>query len=569
MLRECEQCIHILSRELDEETSNVSLLETAEHCAQFIKETKEKLKTARIEKEAAVEEIESKAYLNESRADAAEARLETLKLKLDTAQEQAEIIKHSLREKIDEAETRATNSLRQLHETEAKLDQAEQKLNAATKAHLLQEEHAASLSIAASENLATLQLEKDRELEAAFDKVQKFKNDTHLAWDAALTADIVCAALRDQLQHERNSLLEERDLALARAKAQVERYRQLAEDSKEAATQAYTESMQNAKKSVPSSTPIFRVVATLARCLEQHSSSIQRKRFALATWRIATERDCWLEMTVATRGRLTATILGKLKKSRFASVWSIWCRAIMKKKEIQASSVQQRLQVADRVAAAAADVSAAAKLARYTSNDYDDHTRVPLSQHYNRRGPVLFRRCVDASGGVIGIDGNELCPAYQFGNCQQQHETGLVVHHLPDGGLAWHWHACVACARVTGRMANHPRFGVSDSQPSQCPITERINDRVYEVLPSDSAIALPSSRKNPGHANVSVSTNSRLRYQDQCIKNYEKQRTELMSALGTALTSLHALGASYPHWVWDLYERSRLERYTRFVSTSM
>lgn len=129
------------------------------------------------------------------------------------------------------------------------------------------------------------------------------------------------------------------------------------------------------------------------------------------------------------------------------------------------------------------------------------------------------------------------------------------MHHLSDGSVAWQWHGCVACARVTGRLANHARFSVH-GQPSACPIAERANDRVFEILPSE----LHKRGKASTAAPATAKLDSRLRYQDTCIQNSEKHRGELMSALGTALMQLHTNGLSYPAWVWELYEKSRVER---------
>ena len=40
-------------------------------------------------------------------------------------------------------------------------------------------------------------------------------------------------------------------------------------------------------------------------------------------------------------------------------------------------------------------------------------------------------------------------------------------------------------------------------------------------------------------------------------RRYEGERDDLMQALGQALTELNGLGAHYPRWVWDRYERGR------------
>lgn len=137
------------------------------------------------------------------------------------------------------------------------------------------------------------------------------------------------------------------------------------------------------------------------------------------------------------------------------------------------------------------------------------------------------------------------------------------MHQRADGRVVWQWHACVACARTTGRIAPHARFG-TNGQPTECPIAEHANDRLYEILPSEASkndVAGPVALQHKYQ-----SANNRLRFQEQCIKNYEKQRDELMSALGAALMRLNSVQASYPHWVWESYERGRLERQTYFAT---
>ena len=41
------------------------------------------------------------------------------------------------------------------------------------------------------------------------------------------------------------------------------------------------------------------------------------------------------------------------------------------------------------------------------------------------------------------------------------------------------------------------------------------------------------------------------------IRRYAGERDDLMAALGAALTNLHSIGATYPRWVWERYERCR------------
>lgn len=130
------------------------------------------------------------------------------------------------------------------------------------------------------------------------------------------------------------------------------------------------------------------------------------------------------------------------------------------------------------------------------------------------------------------------------------------MHKTAQGRMVWQWHACVACARVTGKLANHPRFAV-EGESRQCPIAEHANDRLYEVLPCETVRSVHSN-EFPGFKHQVHSTSSRLKSQELRIKSYEQQRGELMSALGAALCHLNNMGETYPHWWWAMYEKSRV-----------
>lgn len=121
-----------------------------------------------------------------------------------------------------------------------------------------------------------------------------------------------------------------------------------------------------------------------------------------------------------------------------------------------------------------------------------------------------------------------------------------------NGGMVWRWHACVACARTTGRLATHPRFAVQ-GEVKQCPIAEHENDRLYETLPSEMSKSNCYQDQSLSVENVRL-----MRAQERRIKEYEHQRDELMSALGAALMHLSGLGVSYPTWWWAMYEKSRV-----------
>ena len=161
---------------------------------------------------------------------------------------------------------------------------------------------------------------------------------------------------------------------------------------------------------------------------------------------------------------------------------------------------------------------------------------------------------------------------------EAQGQTGLVVHARPDGSAVWLWHACVACARSTGRLRTHARFGAGGG--ARCPIAEAptaalgsAGRHLHGHVPGPGR---PPGRDPGGGGGArplgpSNGADHRaiahLKHQESCIADYERQRNELMTALSTALVRLHNLGASYPHWVWEVYEQGRTQRYTYFKAT--
>ena len=112
------------------------------------------------------------------------------------------------------------------------------------------------------------------------------------------------------------------------------------------------------------------------------------------------------------------------------------------------------------------------------------------------------------------------------------------VHQKPDGSTAWLWHACVACARASGQLRTHARFGDIRS----CPLS--------------ADVALPCKTKPLGESNKDVQ-DTLSKHREDMIRRYAGERDDLMAALGAALTNLHSIGASYPRWVWERYERHR------------
>jgi hypothetical protein len=69
-------------------------------------------------------------------------------------------------------------------------------------------------------------------------------------------------------------------------------------------------------------------------------------------------------------------------------------------------------------------------------------------------------------------------------------------------------------------------------------------------------VARPCATKPLGDSNRDASDRL-LKHREDLIRRYAGERDDLMAALGAALTNLHSMGASYPRWVWDRYERGR------------
>ena len=113
------------------------------------------------------------------------------------------------------------------------------------------------------------------------------------------------------------------------------------------------------------------------------------------------------------------------------------------------------------------------------------------------------------------------------------------VHQKPDGSTQWLWHACVACARASGQLRTHARFGDIRS----CPLS--------------ADVAVPCATKPLGDASNKNVQDTLSKHREDMIRRYAGERDDLMAALGAALTNLHSIGASYPRWIWDRYERGR------------
>ena len=243
----------------------------------------------------------------------------------------------------------------------------------------------------------------------------------------------------------------------------------------------------------------------------------------------------WSQKRVA--GRMLA-VLGVAvneagRRGRKATLQQAWRRFLINKPPaIEVGDLADPEERKRRAEAAYRRAFKAAEAAKAARGDLDQLNR----EEADASRAIVFRRAKDAPGGVVGLDGQEICSAFQFGGCPHQGQTGLVVHQKANGETQWLWHACVACARDSGCLRTHARFGDVRS----CPLA--------------SDVARPC--KPLGDSNQDASDRL-LKHREDLIRRYAGERDDLMAALGAALTNLHSMGASYPRWVWDRYERGR------------
>ena len=223
------------------------------------------------------------------------------------------------------------------------------------------------------------------------------------------------------------------------------------------------------------------------------------------------------------------------RRGRRATLRRAW-RALLidKPPEIEVGDLADPEERKRRVDAAARRASMAGEAAAAARGDLEGLNR----EEPDASKAIVFQRSKDAPGGVVGVDGQAICSAFQFGGCPHQSQNGLVVHQKPDGSTAWLWHACVACARASGQLRTHARFGDIRS----CPLS--------------ADVAVPCKTKPLGESNKDVQ-DTLSKHREDMIRRYAGERDDLMAALGAALTNLHSIGASYPRWVWERYERGR------------
>ena len=225
------------------------------------------------------------------------------------------------------------------------------------------------------------------------------------------------------------------------------------------------------------------------------------------------------------------------RRGRRATLRRAWHALLVDDKppELEIADLADPEERKRRVDAAARRASMAAEAAAAARGDLEGLNR----EEPDASKAIVFQRSKDAPGGVVGVDGQAICSAFQFGGCPHQSQNGLVVHQKPDGSTQWLWHACVACARASGQLRTHARFGDIRS----CRLS--------------ADVALPCATKPLGDASNKNVQDTLSKHREDMIRRYAGERDDLMAALGAALTNLHSIGASYPRWVWDRYERGR------------
>jgi hypothetical protein len=321
------------------------------------------------------------------------------------------------------------------------------------------------------------------------------------------------AAHREAAEQDRNNAARDRSNAAQElVEARAERF--LAAERGRADAQASGEDVRKLA---------WRIVGRVTR---RHSQNALRHVFA-----------AWSQKRVA--GRMLA-VLGVAvneagRRGRKATLQQAWRRFLINKPPaIEVGDLADPEERKRRAEAAYRRASKAAEAAKAARGDLDQLNR----EEADASRAIVFRRAKDAPGDVVGLDGQEICSAFQFGGCPHQGQTGLVVHQKANGETQWLWHACVACARDSGCLRTHARFGDVRS----CPLA--------------SDVARPCATKPLGDSNRDASDRL-LKHREDLIRRYAGERDDLMAALGAALTNLHSMGASYPRWVWDRYERGR------------
>lgn len=161
------------------------------------------------------------------------------------------------------------------------------------------------------------------------------------------------------------------------------------------------------------------LIATTAFHVGSHTQARRLRLLSWAAWKNYNHMGRWQTVASLARGYVIRSLLAQIAMRRCTTAFRQWHRNPVSKSTLSRESSRVPIRSAsygrekqghpayasiDRVAAMAAGISAAARLARGEPTN-----KSTTSQFTNRDGPILFRRSVDASGGVIGVDNKELC----------------------------------------------------------------------------------------------------------------------------------------------------------------
>ena len=126
---------------------------------------------------------------------------------------------------------------------------------------------------------------------------------------------------------------------------------------------------------------------------------------------------------------LGVAIADQGRRGRRATLRRAWKALLIDKPpEIEVADLADPEERKRRVDAAARRASMAAEAAAAARGDLEGLNR----EEPDASKAIVFQRSKDAPGGVVGVDGQAICSAFQFGGCPHQSQTGLVVHHCVE-----------------------------------------------------------------------------------------------------------------------------------------
>ena len=141
---------------------------------------------------------------------------------------------------------------------------------------------------------------------------------------------------------------------------------------------------------------------------------------ALRPQRIDGRRWAVLGVAIAEQGR----------RGRRATLRRAWKALLIDKPpEIEVSDLADPEERKRRVDAAARRASMAAEAAAAARGDLEGLNR----EEPDASKAIVFQRSKDAPGGVVGVDGQAICSAFQSGGCPHQSQRWLLVHLYTDG----------------------------------------------------------------------------------------------------------------------------------------